>query len=290
MIPDTAPSDPNYIPSIVRNFDRDRFVAALFMPGAYRPDLFALYAFNIELTRIPELVSEPMLGEFRLQWWRDTLDQLENGERLGHPIADRLGDVMRTRRLPKMTLLGLIDARSFDVTGDAMPDMQALRAYLGKTAEALFMLSVQILAQGSIGDRRSDVEEAARLSGIAYGLTGLLRALPVHAARGIYFLPTSQFNDASVETSMYVQGEEGETLKRAFAGLIGDARTALDEARKRIADLPEALQPAFLPLAFVPPYLDKLTRPSHRPLHDLVELNPLGRLFRAWRAARFGLA
>ena len=290
MIPDTASTDPNYIPSIVRNFDRDRFVAALFMPGAYRPDLFALYAFNIELTRIPELVSEPMLGEFRLQWWRDTLDQLENGERLGHPIADRLGDVMRTRRLPKMTLLGLIDARSFDVTGDAMPDMQALRAYLGKTAEALFMLSVQILAQGGIGDRRSDVEEAARLSGIAYGLTGLLRALPVHAARGTYFLPTSQFNDASVETSMYVQGEEGETLKRAFAGLISDARTALDEARQRIADLPEALQPAFLPLAFVPPYLDKLTRPTHRPLHDLVQLNPLGRLFRAWRAARFGLA
>jgi len=128
------------------------------------------------------------------------------------------------------------------------------------------------------------------MSGVAYGLTGLLRALPVHAARGTHFLPTSQFDAAAVETSLRAEGENGEALKRAFAGLISDAKAALDEARQRIADLPGALQPAFLPLAFVPPYLDKLTRPTHRPLHDLVQLNPLGRLFRAWRAARFGPA
>ena len=35
--------------------------------------LFALYAFNLEIARVREPVSEPMPGEIRLQWWRDAL-------------------------------------------------------------------------------------------------------------------------------------------------------------------------------------------------------------------------
>ncbi len=58
---------------IVRENDPDRFFCTLFAPPAKREALFALYAFNHELARVAESVSEPMLGEIRLQWWREAL-------------------------------------------------------------------------------------------------------------------------------------------------------------------------------------------------------------------------
>ena len=291
MTPKTDQTDPDYIPTIVKDYDRDRYIAALFTPEPYRTDLMSLFAFNVELARIPELVSEPALGEIRLQWWRDALRQLEGGARLGHPVADRFGDVMRRRKLPKMTLLGLIDARNFDVTGDVMPDMQALRSYLAKTAGALFALSAEILADNmreTVVDAKtkSAVAEAARAGGIAYGFTGLMRALPIHVARGRLFLPVSHFDDFGVDRTELMRGEENTALKEAFSALIDEARVSLDEARRLISELPKTVRPAFLPLTFLAPYLDKLGRSGHRPLHDLVEINPLGRLYRAWHGGR----
>jgi len=290
---DSQQTDPDYVRAIVKAHDRDRYVATLFAPEPYRSQLFSLQAFNVELSRIAGLVTEPMLGEVRLQWWRDALDQLEHGERLGHPVADCLGDVMRARNLPKMQLLGLIDARSFDITGTAMPDMPALRTYLAKTAGALFQLSADILTADRVGEpigraTRSAIVETAGAGGMAYGLAELLRALPLHVSRGILFLPVSHFDDFGVAREMRMGGEECGPVKAAFSALVEVARDELREAEKTILELPPAVRLAFLPLAFVAPYLDRLGRSSHRPLHDLVELNPLGRLIRAWRARRSG--
>ena len=56
---------------VVREHDRDRFRTVLFAPADRRDALFALYAFNFEVARIPETVSQPMLGQIRLKWWMD---------------------------------------------------------------------------------------------------------------------------------------------------------------------------------------------------------------------------
>ncbi len=58
----------------VRERDPDRYFSALFAPAGQRRFLFALYAFNRELAHVGETVREPMLGEIRLAWWRETLD------------------------------------------------------------------------------------------------------------------------------------------------------------------------------------------------------------------------
>jgi DNA-binding GntR family transcriptional regulator len=56
---------------LVREGDKDRFLATLFAPQKYRRALYALYAFNLEMARVRELAREPMPGELRLQWWRE---------------------------------------------------------------------------------------------------------------------------------------------------------------------------------------------------------------------------
>ena len=62
------------VAALVRHHDRDRFQTALFAPARRREALFALYAFNYEIARVRESVREPMLGQIRLQWWREAID------------------------------------------------------------------------------------------------------------------------------------------------------------------------------------------------------------------------
>ena len=117
--------------TVARDGDPDRYASALFAPRPAREPLFALYALNVELARAAEQVSEPQLGEIRLQWWREALDRAAAGEDTGNPIADAVGSVARRYALSGDSLAGLIDARSFDVSVKIMPDTAALDDYLG---------------------------------------------------------------------------------------------------------------------------------------------------------------
>src|SRR2546423_11462815 len=72
---------------LVRAADRDRFLTTLFAPAEHRPALLALYAFNLEIARVREIVHEPLAGEIRLQWWSDVLEGEGRGEGAAHPGA-----------------------------------------------------------------------------------------------------------------------------------------------------------------------------------------------------------
>ena len=82
------PDDFDYCETLVREADKDRFVATLFAPAPRRRALHALYAFNVELARVRELAREAMPGEIRLQWWRDILGGARTGE--AGPVASAL--------------------------------------------------------------------------------------------------------------------------------------------------------------------------------------------------------
>src|SRR5947209_5693633 len=86
----------------VRRHDRDRNQKVLFAPAARREALFALYAFNYEISRIRESVTRPMLGQIRLQWWRENITAaFEGGAVRHHPVAEALTTVIRDLRLSR---------------------------------------------------------------------------------------------------------------------------------------------------------------------------------------------
>ena len=74
----------------VRVHSPDRYLSTLFAPPQYREALLALYAFDGELARIQQIVSEPMAGLIRLQWWDDVIDGLGSGDAVAHPIIQAL--------------------------------------------------------------------------------------------------------------------------------------------------------------------------------------------------------
>ena len=73
----------------IRRVDPDRWLASRFVADrALRADLIALYAFNHELARAAEVASQPLVGEMRLAWWREALEEMFEGRPLRkHPAA-----------------------------------------------------------------------------------------------------------------------------------------------------------------------------------------------------------
>ena len=136
-------------------------------PDAARPHLFALYAFNVEISRIRETVSEPQIGLVRQQWWLDSIDGIYAGRTPDHPVAQALAQAIAKGDLPKHALRNLIIAREFDLYDDPMPTLADLEGYLGETSSSLIQMAALILGEGAA--------EAAGLAGVAFGLAGVLR-------------------------------------------------------------------------------------------------------------------
>jgi 15-cis-phytoene synthase len=269
--------------NLVRQRDRERYWSSLFAPPPKRPGLLALYAFNAELAHIASAVHEPMVAQIRLQWWRDAVDLSAPGTKTGNPAADALSAAIIEHSLPKARLIELADARVPEIFGDPAADIQGLRASLHATHGTLFELAAQIL-----GEQGETVAKAAEHAGLAYGLTHLLRTVPLQASRRKLLFPVSYFESRGVNLDAVYQGKSSASFGAALADMRGAANRALQQFRALAPQLSPSVWPAFLPLSLVKPYLKAMAAPSFDPLHTISSVNPARRFWRIWRAARRG--
>ena len=261
---------------LVREADRDRFIASLFAPAENRGALYALYAFNIEIARVREVADQALAGEIRLQWWSDVIAGERAGEARANPVAAALLGVMERHELPPVRLITMIEARRFDLYDEPMRDLAQLETYARQTSSALFALAVQILAG-------VDADAVCTPAGVAYTVTGLLRALPLHIARRQFYLPAALLDEYGANLHDLAAGRSSPSLDVALGELRAFARRNLDKTREQMAQLPQPAIPALLPLALVGPSLDRLEKsPPFQP----AEIPLWRRQWLIWRAAR----
>jgi 15-cis-phytoene synthase len=265
---------------VVRETDKDRFLATLFAPANRRGLLFALYAFNSEIARVREAIRDPMAGEIRLQWWRDALERPGSGDARANPIASALLNAVIRFQLPVQSLMAVIEAREFDLYRDPMPTLAALEAYAEKTSSTLIDLAATIL-----GARAPDISPAVREGGLAYAITGLLRAFPLHAARGQLYVPLDILERHGAKPEDIFAGRASPEVSAALAALRRIAQGHYDAYAQAAPTVAPAAAPAFLPLALVPLYLKRLERFGQSPFH-VVDVPQWRRQWVLWRAAR----
>jgi phytoene synthase len=154
--------------ALVRRVDPDRWLASRFIADAEaRADVIALYALNYELSRAAEVASQPLIGEMRLAWWREALDEIHEGRPVRrHPAALALDAVVRRRGLERAGLEALVDGRLREFEPWPLGEDEVFD-YLDATAGCLMTLAARTLAP----DSQADLRPAAR----AWGLAGLLR-------------------------------------------------------------------------------------------------------------------
>jgi NADH dehydrogenase [ubiquinone] 1 alpha subcomplex assembly factor 6 len=249
-----------YCANEVRANDRDRFLTVLFAPPEHRDALFALYAFNIEVAKTREAVSERMLGQVRLQWWREAIGEAYSGTLRPHEVMQALGPVIAGRGLSRAHFDRLIDAREYDLDEQPLPTMAALEDYAVETSATLSWLALEVL-----GVSGKNVSEAAGHVGVAWALTGLLRVLPLHASAKRVYLPSDLMARHGFDRERLVARTPPQKLGRAVAEIADAARDHLAASRSLRSALDTAALPVLLPAVITKIYLRQLARAGHDP-------------------------
>ena len=222
--------------------DPDRYRSALFADKASRDRLMTLYAFHAELAKVPELVSEPMLGEIRYQWWRDCVEEIYGGSAVRkHEVATPLSTMLRESEMPRFWVDRLIDGRARDLDPQPFGDIAAAKAYCAQTSGVLMQMAVHLLG-GAAND-------AVARAGEAWGLTGIARSW-----------------------KYYTNGMVSEI---AFDDVCTAAKESHSQAQVGLSSLPTAAFPAVAYAALVPKFLSKLTQSSHDATQKSVSYAPV---------------
>jgi phytoene synthase len=267
--------------ALVRAADMDRFIAALFAPAEHRGALHALYAFNIEIARVREIIREPLAGEIRLQWWSDAIAGQAAGDVQSNPVAAALLAVVGRYRLPVEPLTDLIAARRFDLYDDPMRRQADFNDYADATSSGLFALAASILDHDDV----PGLDPLIRHAGLGYAIAGLLKAFPVHAARGQLYVPVEVLERHGAHRQVFSARQATPELRAALADMRLQAREYLAQAAGLADGVSAATLPAFLPAALVRPLLDRMERRDYDPFVP-IELTPWRRQWLLWRAAR----
>lgn len=268
-----SPDDPSgpdqaldYCAQQVRRYDPDRYFAALMAPGGARRAIIALYAFNLEIAKIREVVSEPMLGRIRLQWWRETIAGIYHGKVRQHSVSIALDGAIESTGLAQQSFETMLDGREFDMADRPPDSLDELVTYADATSGELACLIMETVEGADEAARR-----AARHAGIAWALVGVIRAVPFHAMQGRSYIPGDR---------------EGDALQGAIAGIADEARRYLalagDAANRKLRRCPPISQ-----LCLVARDIRMIERAGYDP-YALPPANPFARRVALLRSGLFG--
>jgi phytoene synthase len=181
----SASHDIGYCGALLQQYDKDRFYLGLLADEHVRPSLWALFAFQHEIAKTREVVTETTMGLIRLQWWRDGIGEIYDGKPpRANEVLPPLAQAIKKYDLKRADLDALVYAREFDLEDMIPADMKGMIHYAEYTNAPLNRLALQVL------DATYDNEIVETLS-TAYGLCGLLYAAPFHAAQRRCYLPAN---------------------------------------------------------------------------------------------------
>lgn len=275
-----APDDPDilYCAEMVRKSDPDRFAAAMVAPVGLRARLIALYAFNAEIARTRETVSEPMLGEIRLQWWRDAVEECVSGTPRRHMVVQPLAAAIRDAGLPGAVFLEAIEARSRDLDDLPLADEAELARYVDGTGGAIGVLAAQCMADDTLS---TGAEAVARAVGRAWAWIGLARGLHQHRRVGRRTVPATVLGASPGLDREIELGRAGAETRTWVQTLVSRAEDDLASARRARGEFPSEAWVALAPAVLARRYAKLLRGAGFDPFRaDAARLSPVDRAFR----------
>jgi len=239
----------------VKQSDADRVRAAYFSQEGSRARLMLLYAFHLELAKVPELVSEPMIGQIRYQWWREAVAEIYETDAVRkHEITTPLRTLLLDCDVPRFWIDQLIDGRERDIDPRPFETLSEAKDYSANTSGVLMKIAVKVLG--------ADPHEAVEQAGTSWGLTGLARAYP--------YYHQSMLSAVSFEEICAAAEKQYRLAKREMNSVKTD------------------IFPAIAYTALIPPYLKRLTRANFDPKTEAVTYTAFAKQSRLLIAALRG--
>lgn len=278
-MPKALSTNDRYCLDEVRKHDHDRYLVSLFLPPEQRADALALYAFNLELARTREIVSEPILGQIRLQWWRESIAGIFDGTPREHPVVEALATAGARHGLDRRSLDTLIDAREADLDDLPPRDFEALETYARDTSGVLS----ELVMHAAAGDETA--RRAAQKVGTAWALIGLARSVAFHAQSQRLMIPDELLTEYEVERRQVFDLKPTPGLSSTVRRIAGRAETILAEARALRSDISVPQRRSLLLATLADQHLGNMRRAGFDPFAFPIP-KPLGALRLTWNVIR----
>ena len=269
-------SELSHIQQRLRRDDYAAYLSVKRVPAALQEPLFWLEGFFKEVSDIPYRVDEPFLAEIRLQWWRDGIDKILRGERLGHPIADGLAPYLLEHEAAlKGPLVSILNSFETEVMLSAVDGKDAFFERYKKRFGAVLAARFLLAGEGEVD--LALLEEA----GIAIGVSDMLATLPQALTKGFPLLPQVVLDQFDLTYEDLVKAEEAPRLTRFYQEVVTGATVISWDIKGRISPL-SALQkkllarwilvPGVLRCALAERVAGKMTMSSQSPLSQFYRL------------------
>jgi len=152
-----------------------------------RDTYLALRALNLELVRLPEVVSNITIGHMRMQFWREAIDKTFAGSPPAEPICILLHHALEDLRIRaqsrsatgsmKFWIQRVIKTREKHMDNRPFVSLAALEEYAENTYATLMYAAL-----ASIPMQSMHLDHLASHIGKASGIAAVLRGVPVLAA------------------------------------------------------------------------------------------------------------
>ncbi|KAF2705995.1 hypothetical protein K504DRAFT_484310 [Pleomassaria siparia CBS 279.74] len=249
-----------YCADLVRTYDGPSHVLQTFVPEHSRDAYLAIRAFNIDIARVADTTSSPIVGMRRMQFWRDTVAKSLAGTPPKEPVAiliAKAGEDLSRRsggksKLSKNWFNRIINTRAQYLGNPPYPTLQSLETYAENTYSTMLYLTLSSLPQASI-----TTDHIASHIGKAMGIVAVLRGIPLVAfpparplgtsnsftelsgpTQGAVLLPLDVMADSNVrEEDVFRQGAAAPGLRDAVFTVATRANDHLITAREMISKL-----------------------------------------------------
>lgn len=207
--------------------------------------MWVLTAFNTEVARTAEAVTDSLTGAIRLKWWLEVLEAIEKGEKpRKHPVVEALNTVITYYQLPIEPLKKVIEARERDISEGmlAIPDVASLDLYAEQTGSGVWLPLTGLIKNT---DERKAVQYYLLHAGQLWALIGLLRSTGHHLASGRCYIPKTVLQEHGLNEESLLQHESYEIVCHIISAMaarlvpnmqmVEDAGGVLAKHYKRLA-------------------------------------------------------
>ncbi|XP_022185750.2 NADH dehydrogenase (ubiquinone) complex I, assembly factor 6 [Nilaparvata lugens] len=253
-IQSTAPAE--YCAGLVRKFDYENFICTLLLNSNTRSLAFAVRAFNIEVARVQDNVSDMKIGRMRLQFWLETIDSIFKNEVRDHPVVQELHRALlnhKSKELFKKNLKSLVTSRIEPITSSTFKTLEDMERYSELSVSPVHYMILQGAGMSNV-----HADHAASHLGKAQGLMNLMRSLPHAAKTRVLPLPQDLLIKHGLSQEKVIRGQGGGSLRDVVFDVASRAKQHLEKARSLKQNCPSGCATIFLPSICLDNYLTKL--------------------------------
>lgn len=249
----------NHCVRSTRERDFCNYVAALLMPPAAQPSVFALLAFNVELAIVRDQIKRNVgtAGIYRLQFWKDTIEAIYGNKGIipRQPVAKALK--LFAGEADPLLLKELVSARQQTLGDRPFESMSAVEEYGRSTYGTLMLLIMNSLARQherelmltgrSVNVVVSDItRKAVECMGASMEIITLVRSTLPMLARGIVLLPDDLMSIHGLSADAVYSKKSPDAIRLLARDMAKAADSLILESRSLRDDVPCALRPALI--------------------------------------------